>query len=59
MPSWDLNNDHHCDISDITTIGLQWGRTGAAGWIKEDLNGDGAINVSDVVTVGLNWGKTW
>ncbi len=59
QPVWDLNGDHVCNVSDLVTIGLQWGETGTAGWIKEDVNEDGAINVGDVVTVGLHWGETW
>ena len=58
-PAWDLNGDHVCNISDLETIGLQWGKKGTAGWIKEDVNKDGSINISDIVTVGLNFGKTW
>ena len=58
-PAWDLNGDHVCNIGDVVVIGLQWGRTGSAGWIPEDVNNDGAINIGDVVVIGLHWGQTW
>ncbi len=58
-PVWDLNNDHVCDISDVTIIDLHWGQTGSPGWIPEDLNNDGTINICDVVVIGLDWGETW
>jgi len=59
LPTWDLNNDHVCNIGDVVKVGLKWGLTGSAGWIPEDLNNDGVINIGDVVKLGLNWGKTW
>lgn len=58
-PSWDLNNDHVCNIGDVVKIGLKWGTSGAHGWIPEDLNNDGVINIGDVVVIGLHWGETW
>jgi hypothetical protein len=58
-PAWDLNYDLTCDVGDIVILGLQWGKTGADGWMAEDLNKDGAINVGDVVALGRHWGQTW
>jgi DMSO/TMAO reductase YedYZ molybdopterin-dependent catalytic subunit len=58
-PAWDLNNDHVCNISDLVVLGLQWGKTGPAGFLPEDLNNDGVINVGDVIALGRYWGKTW
>jgi hypothetical protein len=58
-PSWDLNDDHVCNIGDVVVVGLHWGQTGTAGWIPEDLNDDGVINIGDVVVLGLHWGQTW
>jgi hypothetical protein len=58
-PVWDLNGDHACNIGDVVVIGLQWGKTGSAGWIPQDVNKDGVINIGDVVTIGLHWGQTW
>jgi hypothetical protein len=59
VPSWDLNGDHTCNVSDVVIIGQQWGRTGSPGWIKEDVNQDGAINIGDVVALGLHWNASW
>lgn len=59
QPSWDLNNDHICDIGDVVVLGLKWGQTGAGGWIPEDLNKDGVIDIGDVVVLGLHWNATW
>jgi DMSO/TMAO reductase YedYZ molybdopterin-dependent catalytic subunit len=57
--TWDLNGDHTCNIGDVVKVGLQWGRTGSAGWIPEDVNPDGVINIGDIVVLGLHWGQTW
>ena len=59
LPTWDLNGDHTCDIGDVVKVGLQWGETGAAGWIPEDVNPDGEIDIGDVVVIGLYWGRNW
>lgn len=59
QPSWDLNGDHVCNLSDLQNIGAQWGKKGSAGWIREDANKDGVIDISDVVTIGFHLGETW
>ncbi|MDD5095307.1 MAG: PKD domain-containing protein [Dehalococcoidia bacterium] len=59
QPAWDLNGDHVCNIGDVVKVGLQWGLTGASGWIPEDLNNDGVINIGDVVVLGLHWMQSW
>jgi DMSO/TMAO reductase YedYZ molybdopterin-dependent catalytic subunit len=59
VPTWDLNGDHVCNISDVVVLGNYWGQRGANGWILEDLNHDGVINISDVVVLGANWGQRW
>jgi hypothetical protein len=58
-PTWDLNGDRLCNISDVVLLGNYWGQTGPGGWIPEDLNHDGVINISDVVVLGANWGQSW
>jgi hypothetical protein len=59
LPTWDLNDDHICNIGDVVRVGLHWGETGDAGWIPEDVNPNGVINIGDVVVIGLYWGQTW
>ena len=58
LPTWDLNNDHICNIGDVVKVGLHWGETGDAGWIPEDVSPNGVINIGDVVVIGLYWGQT-
>ena len=58
-PNWDINVDHHGNISDVVSIGLHWGQSGARRWIRADANSDGGCNISDVVLVGLHWNGTW
>ena len=58
-PNWDVNVDHAGNISDVVSIGLHWGQSGAPRWIREDANSDGGCNISDVVLVGLHWNATW
>ena len=59
IPRWDVYGDHKCDISDVAKVGLQWDRTGSAGWIPEDVYADGKIDISDIAVIGLSWGQTW
>jgi len=59
LPTWDLNDDHTCNIGDVVKVGLHWGETGDAGWIPEDVSPNGVINIGDVVVIGLYWGQTW
>jgi len=59
LPTWDLNDDHICNIGDVVRVGLHWGETGDAGWIPEDVSPNGVINIGDVVVIGLYWGQSW
>jgi DMSO/TMAO reductase YedYZ molybdopterin-dependent catalytic subunit len=59
LATWDLNDDHTCDIGDVVMVGLHWGETGAAGWIPEDVSPSGEIDIGDVVVIGLYWGQIY
>ena len=59
QPSWDLNNDHVCNIGDVGVLGSYWHQRGSGGWIPQDLNGDGVINIGDVGVLGSHWYQTW
>jgi len=58
-PVWDINGDHVCSIGDAVLIGLNWGKTGAPGWIPEDVNRDGVVNIQDYEMIGIHFGQTW
>ncbi len=58
-PNWDINEDHDCNMGDITRIGMKWKMTGSAGWIPEDVNKDGVVNIGDIATLGFHWGASW
>lgn len=50
--SGDLNGDDLIDITDATTIGVDFGNNN----LRSDLNDDGAINVLDLIMVANNFG---
>ncbi len=52
--SGDLNGDGLIDITDATTIGVDFG----SGSTRSDLNGDGTINVLDLILLANNFGAS-
>lgn len=61
-PFWDIDNDdffYTCNISDLESIGAQWGEEGEPGWVPEDVNRDGVVNILDGVKVGMHWGQKY
>ncbi len=50
--SGDLNGDDLIDISDATTVGVDFGTSNN----RSDLNGDGTVNVLDLILVAKNYG---
>ncbi len=50
----DLNDDDLIDITDATTIGVDFG----TGNSRSDLNGDGTVNVLDLILLANNYGTS-
>lgn len=48
IPTGDTNFDLAADLSDLTTIGLNYQRTGNATWRDGDLSGDNTVNLLDL-----------
>lgn len=60
----DANMDGRVDMTDLATIGANWGGTvspGGSGWYSGDLNGDGIVDALDLAIMGTTWGavSTW
>lgn len=56
----DANMDGRVDMTDLATIGANWGTSltpGGAGWYSGDLNGDGIVDVLDLAIMGSTWGE--
>jgi hypothetical protein len=49
----DLNNDGKVNISDLSILLSNWGKTGAT--VTGDINKDGKVNISDLSTLLSNW----
>jgi hypothetical protein len=54
----DLNNSRGVDISDLSMLAADYGRTGWSGHAT-DVNGDGNINLSDLSILSADYGKTF
>ncbi len=50
----DLNGDDQIDITDATTIGVDFGSSRS----RSDLNGDGTVNVLDLILLANNFGAS-
>ncbi len=59
IPAWaeDFNVDGWVDIFDISTVAIQYGKTGSPGWIPEDLYEDGVIDIADLSMVAIKFGE--
>ncbi|MBP1706434.1 MAG: hypothetical protein H6Q39_158, partial [Chloroflexi bacterium] len=49
---WDTNQDGSINVLDVIITGQQVGKSGPAGWIKEDVNHDGLISLLDTDIIG-------
>jgi hypothetical protein len=54
----DVNSDGKVDISDLTIVLANFGKTTGMWWGTGDLNGDGTVNLSDLTIVLANYGNT-
>ena len=56
----DINGDHRVDISDLSIVGAQFGKTATTPGFNNssDINNDGQINIVDLVDVASNFGMT-
>jgi len=54
----DVNGDHKVDISDLSIVGAQFGKTTTTPGFNNssDINNDGQINIVDLVGVASNFG---
>lgn len=56
----DANMDGLVDMTDLATLGANWGSTvtpGGAGWYSGDLNSDGIVDMLDLALMGSTWGE--
>jgi len=53
--AWDVDMDNNVNVLDMISVSQNWGRTGAANWIRADVNGDGKVNVLDLIMIGQHW----
>ena len=53
-----MNGDHKVDISDLSIVGAQFGKTTTTLGFNNssDINNDGQINIVDLVGVASNFG---
>jgi len=56
----DVTGDNHVDISDLSIVGAQFGKTSSSIGFNPaaDLNNDGVINISDLSIVGSQFGQS-
>ena len=52
----DLNTDGWIDVFDISTVAINYGKTGSPGWIPADLNDDGVVDIVDLSMVAIKFG---
>lgn len=53
----DLNNDGKVNISDLSILASNWGKTGMT-YAQGDINGDSVVNIQDLAILAENWGDT-
>ncbi|MEF8848964.1 MAG: hypothetical protein V5A68_07525, partial [Candidatus Thermoplasmatota archaeon] len=58
-PNYDINADGSVDVADLNRLGLEWGSSGDAGWIREDIDNNGMVSVGDLNLLGLHWMEDW
>jgi photosystem II stability/assembly factor-like uncharacterized protein len=56
-PTWDVSRDGTIDVSDLTMIGVYFGKP-ATGGNGADVNRDGYINIQDLVLVCRHFGES-
>jgi len=54
----DINTDGIISTSDLVDIASNLGKTGAAGWIREDVDRNGVIQVCDLMFVATHYGES-
>jgi hypothetical protein len=61
QPYWDIDNNHICNILDVSKVGLPgvWQSSGAKGWIMEDVDDNGTVNILDISVLGTHWQWAW
>ena len=56
-PTWDVSRDGTIDVSDLTVIGVYFGKP-ATGGNGADVNRDGYVNIRDLVLVCRHFGES-
>jgi hypothetical protein len=52
----DANGDGAVNVSDLSLLAANYGKTSGATWAMGDFTGDGAVNVSDLSLLAANYG---
>ena len=55
----DTNMDMEVNYQDTGAVALEYGSSGAPGWIPEDVNDDGDVNYQDTGAVALDYGENY
>ena len=57
----DINNDRRVDITDLSSVALQFGMTSSDNGFDShnDINSDGTIDILDLVIVGKNYNRQY
>jgi hypothetical protein len=54
--SGDANGDGAVNVSDLSLLAANYGKTSGATWAMGDFTGDGAVDVSDLSILAANYG---